>query len=88
MHSRRRDAASSRCGSCNSCSISCGRRSFIAHRIELALADIVLLLAAILVFIALAARRGETVAALLMLPYAAWVAFATALNAAFFRLNA
>jgi benzodiazapine receptor len=60
---------------------------FSAHRIGLALADIVLLLAAIVTFITLAARCGETAAALLMLPYAAWVAFATALNVAFLRLN-
>ena len=60
---------------------------FAAHRIGLALADIVLLLAAIATFIVLAWRRGETAAALLMAPYAAWVAFATVLNAALFQLN-
>lgn len=59
---------------------------FGAHRIGLALAVIVVLLAAILVFIATAWRR-DRLAAGLFLPYAAWVGFATALNAAFWILN-
>lgn len=47
---------------------------------------VIAMLLAILVFIAMAWRR-DRIAALLFLPYAAWVAFATALNAAIFALN-
>lgn len=47
---------------------------------------VVAMLALILAFIALAWSR-ERVSALLFLPYAAWVAFATALNASIFVLN-
>lgn len=53
---------------------------------ELALAVIVALLASIVAFIRLAADRDRP-AALLFLPYAAWVAFATLLNAAIVTLN-
>ncbi len=60
---------------------------FGAHRIGLALIDVGLMLAAIAAFIVLALRHRERAAALLMLPYAAWVSFATVLNAALFRLN-
>ena len=59
---------------------------FGAQRPEAALAVVAMLLAAIVVFIALA-WRIDTAAALLFVPYAAWVAFATLLNAAVVRLN-
>jgi tryptophan-rich sensory protein len=59
---------------------------FGAHRIGLALAIIVALLAAILSFIATAWPR-DRVASWLFVPYAAWVTFATALNAVVWRLN-
>ena len=59
---------------------------FGAHRIGLALAVIVALLLAIMAFIA-ATWRADRPSALLFLPYAAWVAFATVLNAAFLALN-
>ena len=59
---------------------------FGAHRIGLALIVILLLLPAILAFIAVAWRQDRA-AALLFLPYAAWVAFALALNASILMLN-
>jgi tryptophan-rich sensory protein len=59
---------------------------FAAHRIGLGLVVILLLLAAILTFIAMAWRQ-DRVAALLFVPYAAWVAFASVLNASIFALN-
>lgn len=59
---------------------------FAAHQIGAALAIILLLLITILALIALTWRQDRT-AALLLLPYAVWVAFATALNAAIFQLN-
>ena len=59
---------------------------FAAHQIGMALIIIVVLLATILAFIATSWRR-DRVAALLFLPYSAWVAFATALNAAILMLN-
>ena len=59
---------------------------FWAHQIGLALALIVLLLAAILAFIA-ATWREDRAAAWLFVPYAAWVAFASVLNASIFALN-
>ncbi len=59
---------------------------FGLHRIDLALADIVALLAAV-VATALAFRRHSMMATLLLLPYLAWVAFATVLNFAIWRLN-
>lgn len=59
---------------------------FAAHRIGLALLIVLLLLAAILGFIVLSWRR-DRVAAWLFAPYAAWVAFASLLNAAIFALN-
>jgi benzodiazapine receptor len=59
---------------------------FGAHRIDLALATIVLLLATIVTFAVLAARR-DRIAALLFVPYAAWVAFATLLTGALYFLN-
>jgi translocator protein len=51
-----------------------------------ALADIVLLLLVIIAFIVVAWPR-ERAAAWLFMPYAAWVGFATALNAAIALLN-
>lgn len=59
---------------------------FGLHRIDLALAIISFLLMAIVAFIAATWRRGR-LAALLFVPYAAWVGFATVLNAAFLSLN-
>jgi tryptophan-rich sensory protein len=59
---------------------------FGAHRIDLALIVIVPLLATILTFIALASRH-DRIAALFFVPYAAWVAFATVLNASLLLLN-
>jgi tryptophan-rich sensory protein len=59
---------------------------FGSHRIGLALAEIVLLLLAIAATIALFAPLSR-VAAMLLVPYLAWVAYATALNFAVWRLN-
>jgi translocator protein len=59
---------------------------FAAHQIALALIVILLLLAAILAFIATAWRQ-DRVGALLFVPYAAWVAFASVLNGAIWALN-
>lgn len=59
---------------------------FALHRPGLALVVVLAMLAAVLAFIVLAWRR-DRVAALLFLPYAAWVAFASLLNAAIFALN-
>lgn len=52
----------------------------------LAFAEILLLFAAIIAT-ALAFRRAGTVAALLLVPYAAWVGFASFLNFTLWRLN-
>lgn len=59
---------------------------FGAHQIGLALVVILLMLAAILAFVAASWRR-DRVAAWLFVPYAAWVAFASVLNGALFVLN-
>lgn len=59
---------------------------FTANSIGGALAIVVVLLLTILVFIALTFNR-DRVAALLFAPYAAWVAFATTLNASIWWLN-
>ena len=59
---------------------------FGLHRPDLALVDIVLLLATIFAFI-VTARRQSRVASWLFVPYAAWVSFATALNFTIWRLN-
>jgi tryptophan-rich sensory protein len=59
---------------------------FGLHRPGLALAIIVALLIAILAFIA-TRWRADRVSALLFMPYAAWVAFASVLNAAIVALN-
>lgn len=59
---------------------------FSFHRIDLALAVIVALFASIVAFV-WTEWRADRVVALLFIPYAAWVGFATILNAAFFLLN-
>jgi benzodiazapine receptor len=59
---------------------------FTAHQLGLAFALILLLLVAILAFIA-ATWRQDRVAAWLFVPYAAWVTFASVLNASLFALN-
>ena len=59
---------------------------FAAHQLSLALVVILLMLAAILAFIATAWRQ-DRVAAWLFVPYAAWVAFASMLNASIVALN-
>ena len=59
---------------------------FLGHRIDIALAVIVLLLITIIVFIITTWRR-EKIASLLFAPYAVWVAFALALNGAIWQLN-
>jgi len=59
---------------------------FGARLIGAALIEIVVLLAAIVVTTRLFWRVDRT-AALLLVPYAAWVAYATLLNAALWRLN-
>lgn len=59
---------------------------FGMHRIGLALGIIVAMLTAIAAFIALQ-WRADRLAALLFVPYAAWVGFATVLNWMIYRLN-
>jgi len=59
---------------------------FGRHRIDLALADIIALLVAIIVYI-IAVASQSALAAWLFVPYAAWVAFATLLNASILVLN-
>jgi translocator protein len=59
---------------------------FSAHQIGLALAVILLLLGAILAFMTTSWAQ-DRVAAWLFVPYAAWVAFASVLNASVFTLN-
>jgi len=59
---------------------------FAAHRIGLALAVILLLLGAILAFIVMSWRQ-DRVAAWLFAPYAAWVGFASVLNASILVLK-
>jgi benzodiazapine receptor len=59
---------------------------FGARLVGAALLEIVILLAAILMTTVLA-WRIDRVAGALFVPYAAWVAFATVLNAALWRLN-
>jgi tryptophan-rich sensory protein len=59
---------------------------FLLHRPMLALVIIVALLAAILAFIRMV-WTSDRVNALLFIPYAAWVAFATLLNAAIVGMN-
>ncbi len=59
---------------------------FTAHQIGSALAIILLLLVTILAIISLTWHR-DRVTAWLLVPYAAWVGFASVLNAAIFQLN-
>lgn len=59
---------------------------FAGHRIDVALGVIALLLLTIIGFI-VAAWRRDRAAALLFVPYAAWVAFAAILNGAIWLLN-
>ena len=59
---------------------------FAGDRYVLALVEIVVLLAAVVATIVLFARRSRIAAALLV-PYAGWVAFATALNAGIVLAN-
>jgi benzodiazapine receptor len=59
---------------------------FAAHQVGLALIVVVLMLVTILAFIAASWRR-DRVAAWLFVPYAAWVMFASVLNASIFALN-
>jgi benzodiazapine receptor len=59
---------------------------FGAHRIGLALVVILLLLSVIVAFIASSWHRHRP-SAWLFMPYAAWVGFASLLNAAIFALN-
>jgi len=59
---------------------------FAAHMIGAALVVVLVMLALILLFIGLAWRR-DRLAALLFVPYAAWAAFATLLNASIWLLN-
>jgi tryptophan-rich sensory protein len=59
---------------------------FTAHRIGLALAIVLLMLATILAFI-VASWQQDRLAAWLFVPYSAWVAFASVLNGAIFALN-
>lgn len=59
---------------------------FAAHRIDLALSIILLLLVSVAGFIRLSWRQ-DRVSALLFVPYAAWVGFASALNGAILLLN-
>ncbi|WP_346897946.1 TspO/MBR family protein [uncultured Roseibium sp.] len=59
---------------------------FSAHRMDIALGIIILMLITILAFI-IRSRSKDDLAALLFLPYAAWVAFAAILNGALLYLN-
>ncbi|MFO1107846.1 MAG: TspO/MBR family protein [Bradyrhizobium sp.] len=59
---------------------------FGMRRIDLALGIIAAMLTGILAFVVLQ-WRADRIAALCFLPYAAWVAFATALNWSIYRLN-
>lgn len=59
---------------------------FTLHRIDLALVVILLLLGAILTFLYLGWKK-DRLAAMLMLPYAAWVSFASVLNGSILALN-
>ena len=59
---------------------------FGLHRIDLALADILLLLALVVATI-IAFFRYDRGAGILLLPYAGWVTFATLLNFSFWQLN-
>ena len=59
---------------------------FFAHQVGLALVVILLLLSAILIFIA-TCWRSDPLTSWLFSPYAAWVGFASLLNGSIFALN-
>jgi translocator protein len=59
---------------------------FRARRVDLALAEIAALDASVVATIA-SFRRLDPASAALLLPYLAWISFATALNASIWRLN-
>lgn len=59
---------------------------FRLHNLAIGLSVIVLLLGLILLFIVLQ-WQANRLAALLFIPYAAWVAFASLLNFSLYRLN-
>lgn len=59
---------------------------FVAHRIDLAFGAILLVLVSVVTFIILSWHRDRW-SALLFVPYAVWVSFATALNFAILLLN-
>ena len=59
---------------------------FAAHRIGIALVIVLLLLGTVSAFIALSWRQ-DRMTAWLFVPYAAWVAFASVLNASIYWLN-
>lgn len=59
---------------------------FTAQRVDLALGVVLAMLASILAFI-VATWRYDRTAALLFVPYAVWVAYASLLNASIFVLN-
>jgi tryptophan-rich sensory protein len=59
---------------------------FGLHRPDLALVDIVAMIVLIVAFIVLA-RGSSAVASWLFVPYLLWVSYATALNAAIWRMN-
>jgi tryptophan-rich sensory protein len=59
---------------------------FSAHRIDVALGVVVLLLITIIGFIMITWRQDK-IASLLFAPYAVWVAFASVLNGAIWLLN-
>jgi translocator protein len=59
---------------------------FSAHRIDIALGVIVLLLITIIGFIVITWRQDK-IASLLFAPYAVWVAFASVLNGAIWQSN-
>jgi translocator protein len=59
---------------------------FSAHRMDYALVDITFLLVGIVATMGLFAQR-DRIAALLLVPYLAWVSFATLLNWTLLRLN-
>jgi len=59
---------------------------FRAHRLDASVVIILLLLATIVAFI-ITARRLDRAASWLFVPYALWVAFASFLNIAIYRMN-
>jgi len=59
---------------------------FAAHQLAMALVIVLAMLAMIIAFVVASWPRDRT-AALLFLPYAAWVAFAATLNASILALN-